>query len=106
MNETVFGEFGRLRESAFTQDVGGKRIQWKGEQRTFILGKTEREPEGAVFQRFGPERGDIREIYSFEKQAPLPDVLEWERTAMDTGNAWFNEELERQLTEQILRART
>lgn len=100
-DETIFGEFGRVRQGAL--DRGD--VQWKGLQRTFILKSTRGAPEGAVFQRFGPDRGDIREIYSFETTAPIPDRLEWERTGSEIGAAVFPGELDRELVDQIARAR-
>jgi hypothetical protein len=102
VNETVFGEFGRVSQGQLSRGD----VQWKGLQRTFILKSTRGAPEGGVFQRFGPDRGDIREIYSFEKKAPLPDTLDWERTGEEIARTWFPEEIERQLTEQILHAHT
>lgn len=64
-------------------------VQWKGLQRTFVLTRTPGADHGGVFQRFGPERGDIREIYAFLPPFPLEDKLDWEPTAQLVGDRWF-----------------
>jgi len=75
---------------------GQQSVQWKGNERTFITGPTENEPDGAVWQRIGPERGDIRQIYSFESKPDLPDVLDWESAVADAAHPFFAQEMDRQ----------
>jgi hypothetical protein len=82
-------------------DVGGTQpVQFRGRERTFIA-KTPREPEGGVFQRFGPGRGDIREIYAFRRPFRLDTRLHWIETARATADAWLHEEMERQAVDII-----
>jgi len=99
VSETVFGEFGRVQSQRFGE-VG---TQWKGQQRTFILGPTANAPSGGVYQRFG--RGDIRMIYSFETEAPLDARLSFVDTARRTADIWFKEEMERELIKTIAHVR-
>lgn len=58
----------------------------KGAHRTFILKQTARAPQGGVFQRVGPGRGDIRMVYSF---APAPR-LDRRLRFIQTGEAIAN----------------
>lgn len=57
-------------------------VQYKGAHRTFILPWTRRAPEGGVFQRIGPEPGDIRLVYSFRQHVRIPADLRWMLIAM------------------------
>lgn len=50
-------------------------VQWKGKQRTFEAW-TPAAPKGAVFQRFGPGRDDIRIVYKFDAPFHLKRMLE------------------------------
>ena len=87
----VFGEFGRL----VPPEASGK-IQWKGQQRTFLLPTSANAPLGGVFQRIGPGRGDIREIYKFQATVPIDQRLGFVATAQETAARWFREEIERE----------
>lgn len=87
---SVFDEFGRRRDlSSF-----GK-VQWKGKERTFILDHSALAPRGGVFQRIGPKRGDIRELYSFEPPMHLPAKLHFYDTARRVVAARWKEHMER-----------
>lgn len=88
----VFGEFGRLR----IPDAGSA-IQWKGRNRTFLLPSTRRAPGGGVFQRIGPKRGDIREIWSFIDPPKLDTRLRFVATAELVAAKWFALELESEI---------
>jgi hypothetical protein len=58
----------------------GGAIQWKGTSRTFVLQSTSRAPEGGVYQRVGPGKGDIRLVYSFAQNVKLRPVLKFHET--------------------------
>lgn len=88
----IIGEYGAVKIPA-----GNQTVQWKGRQRTFILTHTQKEPYGGVFQRIGPARGDIREIYAFRRNVQLDDRLKFIETAQRIAAEWFAEEMERQL---------
>jgi len=79
-------------------------VQWKGLQRTFLLPHTARAPLGAVFQRIGPERGDIREIYSFVRPFRLDTRLEYIALARQVAPAIFREEMTAGLTDALFHA--
>jgi hypothetical protein len=96
----VFGEFGRVNLPA----AGGK-VQWKGLQRTFILPESKKAPFGGVFQRIGPARGDIREIYSFERGIHLPAELHFVDTARRVAAVSFKENMERRTIEALAHSR-
>lgn len=53
----------------------------RGAQRTFVLEATARQPEGGVFQRTGPGRGDVRLVYAFVSGQQLPRKLKFLSTA-------------------------
>lgn len=55
--------------------TSGGEVQFKGKQRTFVLTSTARAPEGGVFQRVGPGKGDIRMVYSFKANEKLDKRL-------------------------------
>jgi hypothetical protein len=50
---------------------------WKGKNRTFMLPQSKSAPEGAVFQRIGPKRGDIVELYEFVTKPKLKERLDF-----------------------------
>ena len=79
-------------------------MQWKGLERTFILGPTARAPHGGVFQRIGPGPEDIREIYSFKPNVRLDARLGFIPTARATAEVWFKEYMEREVVNAIARA--
>jgi len=86
---TLFGEYGRRGD--VQRDSG---IQWKGAERTFILTHTKREEFGGVFQRIGPKRGDIREIYAFRRGIQLPSRLGFIAIARRVTSERFQSHLE------------
>jgi hypothetical protein len=64
--------------------------QYKGAQRTFELPHTARAPEGGVFQRVGPGRGDIRLVYAFVRnQKPIDTRLRFLPTGRDAALKTF-----------------
>jgi hypothetical protein len=81
--------------------AAGQR-QWKGQHRTFILTSTVKAPLGGVYQRVGPDRDDIRMIYSFVAEQQLHDVLEFMRIAEQVGPGYFGEEMEIQLNDVLV----
>jgi hypothetical protein len=99
VNETVFGEFGRVRASSFTEAIGNKRVQWKGAERTFVV------PEVGVIQRIGPDRGDTRRIWGFGDPFPIDDRLDFVKTAVQVADQWFHEEMERETVKALVFAR-
>jgi hypothetical protein len=96
----LHGEYGRIALPAPERS----HVQWKGENRTFLLPITARAPFGAVFQRIGPERGDIREIWSFKRGVRLDARLEFVVTAQRVAAEWFGEELERETIAALARS--
>jgi hypothetical protein len=96
----VLDEFGRL-----VMPQAGP-VQWKGKNRTFLLPKTKEEPLGGVFQRIGPERGDIREIWTFRHPIQIDDRMDWVGTVRAAANQWFKQELEKQYNESVRHAQS
>jgi hypothetical protein len=97
----LHGEYGRV---SLPQPEASGGIQWKGENRTFLLPITARAPFGAVFQRIGPKRDDIREIWSFRRGVRLDDRLQFVVTAQRVAAQWFGEDLERETIAALARA--
>ena len=89
----LFGEYGRVA----LPEAAPSHIQWKGNNRTFLLPTTKHEPFGGVFQRIGPGRGDIREIWAFRRGLRIDTRLGFVRTAQGVADTWLSEELEREL---------
>jgi hypothetical protein len=69
--------------------TSGGAVQFKGKQRTFVLLETKQAPEGGVFQRVGPGRGDIRMVYSFKADEKLEPRLEFVKRARGVAVAKF-----------------
>lgn len=88
---TLFGEFGRLMH----EQLQLHGVQWKGDQRTFILSHSANTRAGGVFERFGKGRGDIREIYSFVPPFHLKERLHWLELADQVAPLWLHEEMQR-----------
>lgn len=59
----------------------GDTVQFKGQQRTFILKHTASNPFGGVYQRVGPGKDDIRLVYSFRRPFHLKSVLDFVKIA-------------------------
>jgi hypothetical protein len=97
---SIFGEFGRRQDS----DREGK-VQWKGRERTFILGPTRRAPFGGVFQRVGKGRDDIRMIYAFLPSVRLDGRLEFIPVATEVAERQFKEHMEREAINAVARSR-
>lgn len=93
-------EFGRV--SLPSGEQGS--IQWKGRNRTFLLTKAKGSPFGGVFQRIGPDRGDIREIYEFRKDDPIDKRLEFVATARRVADVWFPRYMEQEIDDVFKRA--
>ncbi len=95
----LVGEFGRV---ALPELGGRSRVQWKGQQRTFILTKTQKAPLGGVFQRIGPERGDIRMVYKFVDPFDLERRLHWLENAQRMGPTFLHDEIEKQAVDIVV----
>lgn len=76
-------------------------VQYKGRNRTFLLTKSKGAPEGGVFQRIGPKRGDVRMIYAFRSSVELDARLEYHATAQAAADRWYRQNLEREITKAI-----
>lgn len=96
VDETIFTEFGRINAAALKAKSA---MQWKGEQRTFIV------PDVGVFQRFAPGQDGTRLIWGFAPPFPIDTRLEFVKTAQRVADKWFHEEMERQTVEAIARVR-
>lgn len=92
----LFGEFGRL-----SPPTENGPIQYKGRNRTFLLPHTARAPLGGVFQRIGPKRGDIREVWSFIPPPQLDTRLRFVATAEIVAARWFAEDLDRAIKVEL-----
>ena len=80
------------------------KVQYKGAQRTFLLKHTAKAPLGGVFQRIGPERDDVRMIYSFKSKPRLKSSLHFVKTAERIAFVWMKREFADQLAREIQRA--
>jgi hypothetical protein len=98
-DQTMFGAGGRVNEP-----VRGP-TQWKGRNRTFIAMSTRDTHPGAVLQRIGPGRRDVRPVYVFRKPMQLPSRLRWVPTARAAADQWFAEELQRETVKALEHAR-
>ena len=94
VNESVFGEFGRLSRVAGAAAESG--VQWKGEQSTYLI------PGVGVFQRTGE---GSRPVWAFLPPFPIDKRLEFVSTAERVAPPWFREELERETVEALTRVR-
>jgi hypothetical protein len=99
-SQTLFNSDGRF---ALPTDDG--TTQWKGRHRTFLLFGTERNPEGGVYRRTGPGRGDVQLIWKFQKEVKLDARLGWIHVADVEAGRWFKEEMEKQTIAAIARSR-
>ena len=79
----------------------GGAVQFKGRQRTFVLTGTRQAPEGGVFQRIGPGRGDIRMVYTFKQNIRLDPRLGFvaraRRVAFEKFGAYLKAEVQSSL---------
>lgn len=95
---------GRATSIDFKSHVTGRgALQFKGQQRTFLLTQTRVAPFGGVFQRVGPGRGDIRMIYSFRDVPALRPVLGFMRTMQETSRTMFPGALRGEIDRSITR---
>lgn len=95
----LLGEFGRVQ----TPLTG---VQWKGQDRTFLLPHTRRAPLGAAFQRFGPRRDDIRTIWKGIAPWTIPSDLGWKSTAEAIAQRWAKDDIESEVSAALLRVRS
>ena len=94
----------KARAAAIAAPGAQGAVQWKGENRTFILPKAKGSPLGGVFQRTGPKPGDIREIYEFRKGDPIDKRLRFVATARRIADVWFPRFLEQEVAQVLARA--
>lgn len=80
---------GRSRRVAKRAGVRARKDIYQGAQRTFQLPRTAAHPLGAVFQRVGPGRADLRTLYSFRKVPNLRAVLGFTKTAETLARSQF-----------------
>lgn len=57
--------------------LAGYYYVWQGNQRTFILPHSAKATNGAVFQRVGPGRDDIRILYAFKQNVRIRATLDF-----------------------------
>lgn len=81
-------------------ETQGSNTRIKGQQRTFVLKRTKKQPEGGVYQRFGPRRDDIRLLYAFVPNQRVPKKLNFEKVARSVTMQTF----QRNLREQVNRS--
>lgn len=74
----------------------------KGQQRTFVLRSTKKQPEGGVYQRVGPKRGDIRLVYAFVPNLMVPKKLDFVRTAKAVTMQVFGRNLRSQVDRSMV----
>ena len=92
---TLFTRDGRF----FLPERGG--VSWRGQERSFLI------PGQGVYQRIGPGQRYIRPIHVFIPPFPLNHPkLEFVETARRTTDAWFKEEMEREIVSSLTRARS
>lgn len=77
--------------------------QWKGKRRTFVIDPWEHNatPElWGVWQRRGPKRHQIRLIWAYRREIPIPPTLKF----VETGRRTVNEVWDRNFTREFDRA--
>ncbi len=79
-------------------------IQYKGRDRTFILKRTAKAFYGGVYQRVGPEREDVRLVYSFKQKPRLRAMLGFARTADEVAKRWLDRNFREQFEKELARA--
>lgn len=79
----------------------GRRTQWKGRHRTFMLDRTQKLPQGGIFQRTGPKPDDIRLLWKFQRRVRVDSRLEFVRVGAETAQRWFREEMEKQILDAL-----
>lgn len=95
----------RRRDVTFSAHLTRTGVQYKGAHRTFILEQTAKLPEGGVFQRTGPARGDLRLAYPFKSHPrPLDHRLGYLETAAKTAARAFAPALQRQIADAFSHA--
>jgi hypothetical protein len=73
---------------------GVEGMQFKGQQRTFLLPHTQRAPLGVILQRTGRGRGAFRLVYPFFAPRPLDTRLRYIAIAQAIAPAIFHEQME------------
>lgn len=84
---------------------GDDGIQYKGRERTFVLKRSRRAPQGGVFQRFGRGAAGIRLIHKFIPPPQLDSRLDWIQTAERVVAREFAPAMARQVNEVLERQR-
>ncbi len=79
-------------------------IQYKGRDRTFVLKRTDRNFYGGVYQRVGPEREDVRLVYSFKQKPRLRAMLGFQTTADRVAREWLDRNFREQFERELARA--
>lgn len=82
--------------------------QWKGKRRTFVIDpvhhRADRELWG-VWQRFGPKRHQIRLIWAYRREIPIPNTLQFEATGKRTVDQRWDINFTRAFDQAIRTAR-
>lgn len=88
---TKSGKLRRRRGAVlFSAAVAGTgTVQIKGTHRTFLLERARNLPHGAVFQRYGPARGDVKLVYAFDPPPQLDARLRFVETALPVIAEWW-----------------
>jgi hypothetical protein len=97
--ESLFGTEGRVKEP---ERAGG--TQWKGRYRTFIVLGTKEGFPGAVLQRTGPLKTDVRVVYVFRSPMELQRRLRWIATALRVADLTFHDFMEAEAISAIAHA--
>jgi hypothetical protein len=95
-SQTLFNSEGR-----FSLPANDGRTQWKGRHRTFLLFSTARNPQGGVYRRTGPGRGDIQLIWKFKDEVAIDARLGFVRVADVEAGRWFREFMQQETIRAI-----
>lgn len=97
----VFGEYGRLQPPGGSKEeriaFGLPVRQYKGKHRAFLLTQSKAFPHGAVFQRTGKERGDIRVLWKFQPEIKIDARLHYVSLARVRWAQYFREAMEHEV---------
>ncbi len=90
----ILGEYGRVSQPRPQEgSTGSPRVEWRGNNRTFLLTQTKKAPRGGVFQRIGRGRGGVRLLYAFVAPPHLDNRLKFEQNAAAVTQRTFRREL-------------
>ena len=84
---------------------GEDGLQYKGRERTFLLKRSRRAPQGGVFQRVGRGPTGIRLVHKFIPPPQLDDRLDWIAVAQRVVAVEFAPAMARQVNEVLERKR-